>query len=385
MPHDSDQRPHVPHLDEQWPLSPLDDYPIHQTDEPIRVVATSDVRFYDRHWLVGHSRSQDLMIVVGGSMYPNLDMAEAYAIVNYRGWHGAVRATRTLGPDRADLHVGPVKPTIVEGLRAWHYEVEQTPYGFSFALDYRDTIRQVARTPHPAGGVGDGHPRGRHRDTTGGFEGFGELSGWIEVEGVGRLEIAPGDGAATRDRHWGVRNGVGGPDQLFGARPPRGGNGHQFINLGTWALWADRVFYPYGHPNTMTKVVNIDRRMRFDPDSMLLREAVIDNTLSDGTVRRIEYHRREHMTAFLRCGFYGGPNGGAPGSDRWQGQLPAEQPIEGEGVDVSTPAGEMLLSGLNEHLCDAVCDGEQATGLVQTYDPNAYLRCKNGIPGWGLL
>lgn len=372
------------HVEEQWPLSALDDFPIHQTAEPIRVVSTSDVRFYDRHLLVGYTPGRDLLFAIGGSQYPNLDMAEGFAFVNHAGRHVSLRASRTLGHDRTDLKVGPIQPSIIEGLRAWRFVVEANGFGLSLHLDYRDTIRQVARDPHPHGGVGGGAPAGRHRDATGGFEGFGEISGWLEVEGT-RFELGQGDAQATRDRHWGVRNGIGGPDQLFGARPPRGGNGHQFINFGDWAVWADRIFYPFGHPELFRQIVRIERRLRFDEETLFPVEAVIDNTLADGRTKQIHYHFRPHMTGFLRCGFYGGPNGGAPVSDRWHGQLPADQPLEGESVDATTSKGKATLAGLNEHLCDAVCDGKPASGIVQTYDPNAYWRCRNEVPGWSLL
>ena len=73
------------HFGAQAPLSPLDDHLIHQTPDPIRVVASTDPRFYERHWNVFHDEAGDLLIATGGSFYPNLDTAEAYAIVTAMG------------------------------------------------------------------------------------------------------------------------------------------------------------------------------------------------------------------------------------------------------------------------------------------------------------
>jgi len=70
------------HLDEQFPLAPLDDHLVHQTPDPIRVAWSSDPRFYERYWNVFHDEVGDLLIAAGGTFYPNLDLAEAYAIVN---------------------------------------------------------------------------------------------------------------------------------------------------------------------------------------------------------------------------------------------------------------------------------------------------------------
>jgi len=80
-----------------YPLAGVDDYLIHQTPDPIRVMWSSDPRAYDRYWTVVHRSTGDLVLATGGSVYPNLDSAEAYAIVNYRGDHRSVRAFRPSG------------------------------------------------------------------------------------------------------------------------------------------------------------------------------------------------------------------------------------------------------------------------------------------------
>ena len=67
-------------FEQHFPLSPLDDMLIHQTPEPIRVMWTSDIRAYDRYWVVFHDDAGELIVAMGGSVYPNLDLAEAYAI-----------------------------------------------------------------------------------------------------------------------------------------------------------------------------------------------------------------------------------------------------------------------------------------------------------------
>src|ERR1700759_2750046 len=83
---------HDEHFAEQFPLSPLDDFMIHQTPDPVRIMWTGDPRAYERYWMVSHDAPGDIVIAPGGSFYPNLDRAEAYAIVNVRGRHTAVRS-----------------------------------------------------------------------------------------------------------------------------------------------------------------------------------------------------------------------------------------------------------------------------------------------------
>ena len=90
-------------------LSPFDDLPIHQIAEPLRHVATSDRNFYDRYYFNCFDREGSLMLVVGMGQYPNLGVADAFAVVNDGERHRVVRASRELGTDRGDTTVGPFR------------------------------------------------------------------------------------------------------------------------------------------------------------------------------------------------------------------------------------------------------------------------------------
>ena len=203
-----------PHLDDQFPLSPMDDYMIHQTPDPIRVMWTGDPRAYERYWMVCHDEDGETLIAVGGSFYPNLDRAEAYAIVSRGGRHTTVRAFRSLGGDRSDIRVGPVAPEIVRGLRHVRFVLEENDFGIGFEVDFHDTTRQVFREPLST--LSAGSPRGRRNDVTTGFEGFGMVRGWVSVDGE-RVTLSEGS-VGTRDRHWGTGRGVGGPALALGGR-----------------------------------------------------------------------------------------------------------------------------------------------------------------------
>jgi hypothetical protein len=137
------------HFAEQFPLSPLDDYLVHQTPDPIRVMWTGDPRAYERYWMVCHDPAGEVLVATGGSHYPNLDRAEAYAIVNVGGQHTTVRGFRRLGVDRADLRIGPIAPTIIRGMRWWRYVLEPNEWGTSFRLDFRDTTRRCSANRSP--------------------------------------------------------------------------------------------------------------------------------------------------------------------------------------------------------------------------------------------
>jgi hypothetical protein len=50
------------HFDEQFPLAPIDDYMIHQTPDPVRVVWSTDPRIYERFWVICHDNKGELLL-----------------------------------------------------------------------------------------------------------------------------------------------------------------------------------------------------------------------------------------------------------------------------------------------------------------------------------
>ena len=52
-------------------LSRLDDYPVHQTPEPVAQPASSDRNVYDRYWFNGYAEDGEFYFAVGMGLYPN--------------------------------------------------------------------------------------------------------------------------------------------------------------------------------------------------------------------------------------------------------------------------------------------------------------------------
>ena len=292
-----------PHFAEQFPLSPLDDFMIHQTPDPIRVMWTGDPRAYERYWMVCHDPEGRVLLATGGSFYPNLDRAEAYAIVNVGGRHTTVRGFRRVGSRPRRPADRRHRARVVEGMRWWRFELEPNDWGISYSIDFRDTSRQVFR--EPLSNAAGGSPPGRRNDVTTGFESFGEVEGWVVVDGE-RIEI-PSGSPGTRDRHWGVGRGVGGPALSLGGRLHVGVSGNAFVAFPSWMLWGDRVFYRFGDPRPgMGRVAKPSRRLRFEPDTHIFVEGIVDYTLDSGERKEVHYERIGNQTAYLRCGMYGG-------------------------------------------------------------------------------
>ncbi len=135
-------------------LSPADDLPIHQAPEPIRRPATSDRNFYDRYYVncfpIGSPEvADDLFLVIGMGQYPNLGVADAFALVRHGDEHRVVRASRELGVDRMDISVGPFRIEVVEGLKRLRCTLEPTEHGLAelsmgTSQDYRVAAEEGA-------------------------------------------------------------------------------------------------------------------------------------------------------------------------------------------------------------------------------------------------
>lgn len=370
----------IENLDEQFPLMPLDDHLVHQTPDPMRVAYTTDPRFYDRHLTVFHDQVGDLIITTGGTFYPNLDLSESYTILTYKGQQTSIRAYRPLGVDRTDLSNGPIRPTILEGLRRWRHELTENEWGISYDLEWVDTHRQIYNASY--GSMEATVPLGSQRHVGAGFEGFGKFEGWVQVDNE-RIDISLDQGRGMRDRHWGIGRGVGGPRyQPDGRTPKAGWIGGNWIVLRDLAIWGRLVLFEYGDERPRYgKVLDVKRRLRFEEDTHIFKEGIFDYTLSTGDKKTVHFERLGNQTTYMRCALYGG----TPEEGRYQGTYTDKPIVEGDKYDLSDPLVRKKLAGLNEHHCRITCDGEVSTGILQPLEPDAYEACKSGQKGWEFL
>src|SRR5262245_35832552 len=86
-------------------LTKADDYPIHQTADPIAFVGTSDRNFYDRYFFNGYSRDGATYFAAALGTYPNRRVTDAARSVIHRGRQYVVRACGLLGLGPMDTHV----------------------------------------------------------------------------------------------------------------------------------------------------------------------------------------------------------------------------------------------------------------------------------------
>lgn len=206
-----------------------DDYPIHQTPEPVALV--TDRNFYDRYFFNGYSADQRLFFAAAMGFYPALDVVDAAFCVSIDGRQHNLRASARLNGERMRLSVGPVTVIIEQPLQRLRLRVAA-----SDSPVHADIVFTGRHAPIE-------EPRFTRRNGSRLFMDYtrmtqnGHWSGAITLDGT-PITLAT-DTVGTRDRSWGIRP-VGKPD----AQPAPMPGGPQFFWLWTPSNFTDRsVFF----------------------------------------------------------------------------------------------------------------------------------------------
>lgn len=195
-------------------LTKGDDFPLHQTCEPIAYAGT-DRNFYDRYFFNGYAPDGSGFFAVAFGVYPHLNVADAHFSCIRDGIQHNLHASRELGMERFDLTVGPITIEVVEPLKVMRVKVQGNGIAAELTFTGRAFPIEEPRFVHRIG------PR-TFMDYTR-LTQNGRYEGWIEVDGK-RCDLAKGT-VGTRDRSWGVRP-VGASD----AQP----HGHGVVSSFFW-------------------------------------------------------------------------------------------------------------------------------------------------------
>ncbi|MFN3512917.1 MAG: hypothetical protein ACK41C_07730 [Phenylobacterium sp.] len=319
-------------------LTKADDFPIHQTPEPIAYAGT-DRNFYDRYFFNGYGPDGTEFFAAAFGVYPQLNVVDAHFAVIRDGIEHCLHASKVMHMERLDLACGPIRIEVVEPLKTLKVIVEPS-HGFAAEILFEGRSFPIEE------------PRFMRRIGPRAFMDYTRLtqnvrcSGWIEVDG-GRRAIAAG-AVGTRDRSWGIRP-VGAPDPQPPVPMTLGGFFWQWTPLN----FADRsVFFhvnadPDGRPwNTRaviapdgagpqgfqeTEAATMDE-VSLIPGTRHAREGTLNIPLAQGSAKV----RFEPILTFLMRGIgYGHPawrHGG------YKGELVVErEDIDLASVDMGSP------------------------------------------------
>ncbi|QXQ08226.1 hypothetical protein KX816_09795 [Sphingosinicellaceae bacterium] len=211
-----------------------DDYPIHQTADPIAYAGT-DRNFYDRYYFNGYAPAVgvDGFFAVAFGVYPHINVMDASFCWLKNGRQVNLHTSRGLGMERMDTQVGPIVIEVVEPLKTLKISVDSPEdklraelvfTGRAFPLEEpRFTRRNGPRVLMDVTRLTQN----------------GRYEGWVEVDGE-HTDVTGWLG--TRDRSWGVRP-IGAPD----AQPPSPAINPQFFWL--WSPCAMEGGDLYFHTN----------------------------------------------------------------------------------------------------------------------------------------
>ena len=129
-------------------LSKGDDYPLHQTAEPVAYAGT-DRNLYDRYFFNGYAPDGSGFFAVAFGVYPHLDVCDAHFNVIRGGTQHCLHASRKLGMERLDLTCGPIRLEIVEPLHKLRVIVE----GEGIAADITKVATAASQTQEGARGT----------------------------------------------------------------------------------------------------------------------------------------------------------------------------------------------------------------------------------------
>ena len=189
-----------------------DEYPIHQTPEPVQQVFTSDRNFYDRFFFNGCFREGEPYFAVAMGIYPNLGIIDSAFSVTVGGVQHSVRASRVLGAERMDTRVGPISIEVVRPMRSMRVRVDHEAVKADLMFEARAAALEEPRFTRRAG------PRIVMDMTR--FTQHGGYSGSLTIAGK-TYNATPSRVWGARDRSWGVR-GIGPQDPAGVPSPAMG-------------------------------------------------------------------------------------------------------------------------------------------------------------------
>ncbi|MEO1405372.1 MAG: hypothetical protein AAFV54_02630 [Pseudomonadota bacterium] len=225
-----------------------DDYPIHQTPEPI-ALAGSDRNFYDRYFFNGYNADASVFFAAALGVYPHLNIIDGAFSVLKDGKQSSIFFSRALSAERMRTDIGPYRLEIVEPLKRLRLTIAETE-GIACDLTFEARAHPIEE-PRFTWRQGTRMVIDCTRMTQN-----GRWSGAIHLDGE-EISVSAETWQGTRDRSWGVRP-IGASD----TQPVLPFEIPQFYWIWTPLSFADRsVFFhvnddAHGHPwNTRAVIV----------------------------------------------------------------------------------------------------------------------------------
>ena len=309
-------------------LTPQDDFIGHQLATTFDEVVSPDKSWMERLWWSGHPvPSGDIIFDLGLGYHPNHKVMDAFAGITVGTKQYNIRMSRRLDDDPLTTRVGPLRISVLEGLRRHRLLLEENPSSLSFDIEFSATMNPH-REAHHSGGrnvVGGGQDLTRAQQV-------GRYSGWIKVAGE-RFNLTPKTWWGQRDHSWGLRAEM----RTDETSPPLTNYpplcwtwaATQFEDHGYGWFFVDRAstgssyatgeeVLPLGQepdPDRLVTEVAHDYRWADDPLGQTLQDGEVRFTFAGGARRTLQI-RALPARYYLKAGLYGGLRGWFFGADK---------------------------------------------------------------------
>ena len=348
------------------PLTPADDFLIHQTPETMDRVYTSDRNFYDRYFFGVFPVDSSVHLLLAFGQYPNIGVMDAFAtVVVGDKTQYVVRASRALGSDRMDTQVGPIGVEIQAPLRSARIHCDDNELGLRFDLTFEGRTFPYEE-PHFVRTSGPRRVMDYTRMTQ-----HGRASGTLTVAGK-TYNVEPDTWWSVRDHSWGIRP-VGGSEPPS-APPPNAALGGfywqwspvQFNDVcfmytcseepdGTPWHAASELLYPFQDGRAPEPLTVIGHDLKLRPGTRIFDRGWYEVARADGT--RVKVTMEPKLTLFMSGGGYAYLGG-------WRhGQYHAPLAVETETWDLTDPNLIPKLGSHTQTLCDFHVEGLGDVGV----------------------
>jgi hypothetical protein len=244
--------------------------------------------------------------------------------------------------------------------------MDRNESGLGFEIEFEGRFQPGEEEPQ------HGRRLGRTYVHTCRYAQLGRASGWIDVDGT-RFDVD--DVPAQRDHSWGVRMGVGAPEQ--GVQEP---DVAPFIGMminwltvqfGSWGVYLYYIERMDGSIERLSgsvvgllddgtgpiPVTGVEHEFAYHEGGARMRSGRMTLTLADGTTR--ELSMRQLTTMYLRGGGYLGCKGVTHGL--WMGPSWSD----GETWNVADPRDADEVHGLDDTVVEVACGSETGHGIIE--------------------
>ncbi len=341
-------------------ITKADDFPIHQTPEPIAYTATSDRNFYDRYFFNGYSRDGAIFFAAAMGSYPNRRVNDAAFNIIYEGRQYVLRASRLATPERMETTVGPIHVEVLEPLQRVRLRIDPNPFGIAGDLTFTARV-PVIEEPKFFLRQGQRTFMDYTRLTQ-----HGDWSGFLEVNGK-RIDVGAERFWGSRDRSWGVRP-VGERDggapmtsfQFFWLWAP--------VNFDNLCTHFDVNEFASGErwhcvgkagapgPNELSNTNTVQYHLDMKPGTRHASQARISLHPAGGTPLELEF---EPLYNFYMLGIgYGHPQWG-------HGMYVGDEAVDGESWNLADIDPSIPLYLHVQAVCRVKCGKEHGIGVLE--------------------